>query len=426
MTPPLIIAAMLLITQVALAENWPQFRGPGGQGQTVERNLPVAWGGSENKNVLWKSPLKGQGHASPIVWGDFVFVCTAQWPNAAVRRESVIPEQHVTCYRASDGTPLWDTLVPAGPWLRNDFRSGPGGGYAAATPVTDGKRVYCAFGSSVMAAIDFEGKLVWQKPMLPYTFDVTVGNSPVLYGDTVLMVCAAAKPADSRVMAFDRNSGEMKWEQKLPGTAFGHSTPLLIDIGGKPQMLIVASGMQVAGNALQAVAPADGRRIWWCRGAGDVPMPVFGDGLVYFDCGRGGPGTAVDPTGSGDVSATHIRWTIQHVPEGLCSPIVVGDYLYRLHAPGVLKCYEMKTGKEVYSKRLEGLQTTWASPIADADGRLFFATAGKSFVVQAGPEFKLLGTSDLGDSNHPSPAASGGRLFLVGMRNIYCVGEDRK
>ena len=145
-----------------------------------------------HSNVLWKSPLHGQGHASPIVWNDRVFVCTAFWPATVREREKVIPEQHVGCYRLTDGKLLWDTIVPPGPWLRKDFRSGPGGGYAAATPTTDGKLVYCAFGSAAIAALDFQGKVIWKKDIIPYTFDVTLGSSPILYQDTVILLCAMA------------------------------------------------------------------------------------------------------------------------------------------------------------------------------------------------------------------------------------------
>jgi hypothetical protein len=133
-------------------------------------------------------------------------------------------------------------------------------------------------------------------------------------------------------------------------------------------------------------------------------------------------GVAVDPNGSGDVSATHIRWTIRQRGEALSSPIIVGDYLYRLHTPGFLQYWEVATGKEVYSERLAGISSAWASPIADLKGHLFFANAGKSYVVQAGPQCRILAVNDLGDGNHPSPAASDGRLFLVRMKNIYCIG----
>lgn len=406
------------------ASDWPQFRGPTGLGYSTETNLPLTWNGQTGEHVLWKAPLVGQGHASPVVWGQAVFVSTVRWPSNTVARESVMPEHHVTCYRATDGQMLWDTLVPPGPWLRNDFRSGPGGGYAAPTPATDGQVVVCAFGSSVLAALDFQGRLLWRQEIVPASFDVTLGTSPVLYGDTVLLLCAMAKPSDSRLLAFDKRTGALRWERPFPDMGFGHSTPVILQDQGRPQVLVVASGMSVASNALRALDPASGETLWWCRGAGDAASVACGSGLVYFDSGRGGPGVAVALGGTGDVSATHVRWRIPHVPEGIGSPIIVGQQVYRLHVPGVLKCWELATGRQLYAERLEGISTTWASPIADAAGHLFFANAGRSYVLAAGPTFRVLAVNDLGDANHPSPAAAHGRLFLAGLKYLWCLGKQ--
>ena len=421
----LVLTGAFLTPRTLVAANWAGFRGPTGLGYTTEENLPIAWGGPAHENVQWISSLAGQGHASPIVWDQAVVVCTVKWPADVEDRKKVIPEHHVRCYRTSDGELLWDTLVPPGPWLRTDFRSGPGGGYAAATPVTDGRLIYCAFASSVLAAIDFQGNIVWRKPIVPYSFDVTLGSSPVLHDDTVILFCAMAPKEDSRVVAFHQADGAVKWERRFPQMRFGHSTPLILPVKGRPQMLLVASGMEEAGDALQSLDPADGKLLWWCRGEGDASSPAYGQGLVYFDDGRGGTGVAVDPTGSGDVSDTHTRWTITQRGEALSSPIVVGKYLYRLRTPGFLQCWDMATGKEMYSERLPDISSTWASPIADPQGHLFFANAGKSYVIQAGPECRILAVNDLGDGNHPSPAAAEGRLFLVGMKSIYCIGAGK-
>ena len=421
-----VAAAVLLAGQAASAQsdNWPQFRGPTGMGITADKSLPVEWGGADAKNVLWKAPLKGNGQSSPIVWGDKVFVCTVDWPAnvAENQRGEVQPQQHVACYQASDGKLLWDTLIPPGPWKKNDFRNGPSGGYASATPVTDGERVYVAFGSSVMAAVDMQGKILWRRDILPFTFDVALASSPVLYKDTVLLWCAMAKKEDSRVSAFDKASGEIKWTAPLPDTDFAHSTPILIEVGGKPQLLGTGAGMKTSDGAAKSVDPATGKVLWSCKGSGDVASPVFANGLVFFDSGRGGIGTVVDPTGSGDVTATHVKATINVGGQAFSSPVVVGQYLYRLENEGLLKCWEMATGKKVYEQKLNGLGKWWGSPVVDGQGRIYVATAGKSFVVQGGPEFKVLGTGDLGDQNDPSPAVSKGRLFLVGLKNIYCVG----
>jgi len=336
-----------------------------------------------------------------------------------------MPEHRVACYSADDGKLRWDTTVPPGPWLRTDFRSGPGGGYAAPTPVTDGQLIYCAFGSSVLAALDLQGKIVWRKEIVPYSFDVTLGASPILHKDTLILLCSMAKASDSKVIAFDKVSGEVKWEKRFPDMGFAHTTPVIIDVNGRSQMLLLASGISVKPNALRSVDPANGEVLWWCRGAGDAASAAYGAGIVYFDSGRGGLGVAVDPTGSGDVSSTHIRWTVPQVPEGISSPIILSNYVYRLHTPNVLKCWEASSGKLVYAERLDGISSTWASPIADADGRIYFANAGKSFVLESGPEFRVLATNDLHDGNHPSAAAARGRLFLAGLKNLYCIGKNR-
>ena len=413
----------LALAQPLAAANWPQFRGPTGLGYTDEKNLPLTWNGQTGENVLWKSPLIGQGHASPVAWGEVVFVCTAFWPATVTTRDKVIPEHHVLCFQAADGKLLWDTLVPPGPWLRTDFRSGPGGGYAAPSPATDGKLVYCVFGSAVMAALDFQGKIVWRKEIIPHTFDVTIGSSLVLWEDSLLLLCAMAKASDSCLIAFNKNTGAVNWQQKFPEMGFGHSTPVVVTVDAKPQLLVLASGGSTKDKALQSLDPSNGRILWWCKGAGDAASPAYDAGLVYFDSGRGGLGVAVDARGSGDVTSSHTRWTVGQVPEGIGSPVIVGEHVYRLHTPNILKCWEKATGKQVYAERLEGLSSTWASPVADPEGRLYFANAGKSYVIQAGPTFRVLATNDLGDGSHPSPAVANGKLFLVGTKNIYCIGN---
>ena len=184
------------------------------------------------------------------------------WPTAGKRDPR--PPRHLLPRRG------WKTAVdhdrPPGPWLRDDFRSGAGGGYAGPTPVTDGKLIYCVFGSSLIAALDFQGKLVWRKEIVPHSFDVTVGSSPTLYQDTVILLCAMANPADSNVLALDKANGGVKWRRKFADMAFGHSTPVIISVKEKPQMLVVASGMKETGNALRSLDPASGEPLWWCRG----------------------------------------------------------------------------------------------------------------------------------------------------------------
>jgi hypothetical protein len=174
---------------------------------------------------------------------------------------------------------------------------------------------------------------------------------------------------------------------------------------------------------VQSLDPADGTRLWWCKGAGEAASPAFGAGIVYCDSGRGGAGIAIDPTGSGDVTRTHIKWRTKNLPEGIGSPIIVHGLVYRLHAPGVLKCWRAADGKQVFAERLDGLTTTWASPIADAAGHIFYASAGKSYVLQAGPDLRVLAVNDLGDPNHASAAVANERIYLLGTKALHCIGR---
>ena len=413
----------LFYAQAVNAEDWPQFRGPTGLGYSSERTLPTVWGGRDKKNVRWSAPLIGDGHASPIVWKDRIFVCTVRWPESVKDRTKVIPEHHVLCYSATDGKRLWDTQVPPGPWLRSDFRSGPGGGYAAPTPAADEKHVFCVFGSAVIAALNHDGGIVWRQAIKPYTFDVTIGTSPILYKNTVLMQYAMARSEDSRLVALDKKDGSTVWQTPLPHAGFAHSTPVLIQAGGKLQLIVIASGMAESAEGVQSFDPASGKRLWWCKGPGEAASPAYGSGIVYCDSGRGGAGIAVDPTGAGDVTRTHIKWRQEHLAEGIGSPIIVNGLVYRLQAPNVLKCWRAADGKLVYTERLPELTTSWASPVADAAGRLYYASAGRSYVLQGGTEFRVLAVNDLDDPNHASPAIAGGRIYLAGTRKLYCIAS---
>jgi outer membrane protein assembly factor BamB len=416
---PLVALGLLLtLARPVRAEDWPGWRGPTGMGQTRAKGLPLTWGGKDDANILWKTPLidgdakvrLDHNQSSPVVVGDRVFVTLSYWPADKTNKE--YSEHHVVCFRKSDGKRLWDTQVKPGGWLLNDFR---GGGYACPTPAADAERVYVVFGSAVIAALSHQGKLVWRKEIDPNNFDVAIGASPVLFGDSVLMICDRVG-GKSTLMAFKCKTGDLKWEQKRPDVGFAHSTPVFAEIAGKTQMLVAAS------NAIQGLDPANGKVLWQCSAKGDTASPVLADGIVYCDSGRGGTGTAVDPTGSGDVTKTHRKWQ-KEIPEGFSSPIVVGPYLYRLHNPGIVSCFKLATGEQVYRERLRDISTTAVSPIATPEGRIYFCSAGRSYVIQAGAKFQVLAVNDLADACHASPAVADGKMFLKGRKYLYCIGN---
>lgn len=404
----------------AFAEDWPGWRGPTGMGQSQAKGLPVSWSGKDVDNVLWKVPLfedfdsirRDQNQSSPIVCKGRVFVTVSYWPAGV--SEKKYPEHHLLCFDAAKGTKLWDTKVPPGPWLLTDLR----GGYTAPTPASDGERVYVVFGSAVIATVDFQGAIVWRKEIDPFHFDVAIGASPVVYKDTLLFLSDELKEKkSSSLTAYDAKTGAVRWKKER-ATDWAHCTPALVTIDGKMQLLVATA------NGPQGIDPDSGKILWWVASPqrlGDTVTPVLGGGLVYCDSGRGGPGIAVDPTGTGDVTMTHVKWKTPNVPQGFSSPLIVGKFLYRTHSPGMVTCRKLSDGSEVLKKRLDGLDPA-ISPIATADGRMYFASSGMSFVLKAGPELEVLGSSDLGDPSLASPAIANDRIYLKGGRYLFCVG----
>lgn len=405
-------SVVVLFAANSQAADWPQFRGPTGLGYTEETNLPLTWNAKTGEGVAWKAPLpkSNNAYSSPVVAGERVFVtCVLNQPL----------EHRVLCFARKDGALLWDTPVPPGPWLLKDLR----GGYGAPTPCTDGRRVFVVFGSAVVAALDMEGKLVWRRELEKYNFDVALGSSPILHGDTVILDCDQTSKTSS-IIAFDKGTGDIKWEAKRPQVGFAHSTPAVITVAGRKQMLVSASG------AIQGVDPENGQILWWCAAQGDASSPAFAGGRVFSDSGRGGKAVCVDPTGTGDVTRTHLKWTFPQIPEGLSSAIGVSEagggaaaktFFFRTHNPETLKCLDADTGELVFNERLPGV-STWASPFATPDGRIYFASAGKSYVLKAGPKLDVLATNDLGEENRASAAVSGGKIFLRGNQHLYCIG----
>lgn len=416
-------AIVAAIGSTAWAEDWPNFRGPTGMGLSASKSLPLTWGGKSDENIAWKVSLLtadekvrfDNNQSSPIVAGGAVYVTMSFWPAASTTKE--FPEHHVVAFDASSGKRLWDTTVPPGPWLLSDLR----GGYTAPTPAADGERVYTLFGSSVIAAIDKKGEIVWRKEIRPHSFDVAIGTSPVLYKDMVLVICEMTR--GSRLIAFDKATGTVRFSQDREGADWTHATPVLTKVAGRDQLLVAGA------NALQGIDPDTGALIWWANVTdspksriGDAPSPAHGAGVVYIDSGRGGPGISVDPTGTGDVTKSHVKWKSPTVSDNsLGSPLIVGDYLYRLQSPGVLKCFKLPGGELQYSERLQ--DATPAVSLFAAGDRIYLANAGKSFVVRQGPTFELLGTSSLGDSSQSSPAVANDRIYLRGRMHLYCIGK---
>lgn len=239
----------------------------------------------------------------------------------------------------------------------------------------------------------------------------------VLYRDTLILNCDQTGKTSS-IVAFDKATGDIRWEAKRPDTNFAHSTPVVVQVAGQPQMLVSAS------KALQGLDPTSGRILWWCAAPGDASSPAFDGKLVYSDSGRGGKGVCVDPTGMGDVSGTHLRWTYPQIPEGLSSPIIAQGLVWRSHSPEIVKAFRVADGTLAFSERLKGVSTN-ASPIVTADGLIYFASAGKSYIVKAaatGDKMEILSENDLGEESRASAAISDGRIYLRSDKTLFCIG----
>jgi outer membrane protein assembly factor BamB len=417
--------AVIVFPAAATAGDWPGWRGPTGQGHTDEKDLPLTWDGKTGQNILWsvglpaggpKADFNSPGHSSPIVWRGRVFVTAGVYPPGLTQeeRKKTIADHHVAYYRAADGKKLWDTVVPPGKCLVDNGYHG----YAVPTPCTDGEHVFALFCSGALVALDLEGRIVWREE-LPRQRDVDGGtcSSPVLYEDSVIVPGIG----DGGLRAYEKKTGKLKWEQKTRDRN-RMATPVLARVGGRTQLLHAAGGVQ-------GLDPATGELLWWCRAPSSQSTPVLGGGLVYVDAGRGGQnGAAVDPTGKGDVSKTHLKWQAKISAADGSSAIAVGDYLYRVSGGGLIRCIELATGEIVYEERVQRVSGA-ASPIASADGRIYFASAGRSYVVKAGPKFEVLAANDLGqdgDQNYATPAVSDGRIFIKGRSYLWCIGTREK
>jgi outer membrane protein assembly factor BamB len=415
----LALAAVALCASLVAGGDWPGWRGPTGQGVTDEKGLPLEWDAKSGKNVLWKAELPGhdgklrqdQNQSSPVVIKGKVFVTSSVWAKGADTKE--FPEHHVLCFDAATGKQLWDVTVEHGPWSRaSDLR----GGYTIPTPAADAERVVTCFGSSVLACLDHKGKPLWRKEVAPHDFDVAMASSPVLYKGAAILQLDGMK--NSRLAAYDLKTGDEKWVEKRPKNSFSHSTPVLATFGKKTQLLVAAS------NAVQGVDPDNGKLLWWCQGAGDTVSPVTDGKLVYCDSGRGGMAVCVEAPGEGDVTKTQRKWKIDRVPEGFSSAVIVDGRLYKLLNPGVLRSWKLADGEEVASLRLQGVNTA-VSPLVTPEGRIYCASAGRSFVIKPGEKPEVLATNNLDDGSNASPAVADGRIYLRGRKYLWCVGEKK-
>ena len=391
---------------VALATaQWPQFRGPSGQGHSSEQGLPVEW--SETRNVVWKVPVAGRGWSSPVISGERVWLTTsvAQAGGASLR---------AMAYDVATGRELLNVEVFR---LSNANLKNPKNSHASPTPIAEGDRVYVHFGGEGTAALDAAtGAVLWAKKF-PYASQHGSGGSPVLHGDALIF--SGDGHYEAWVIALDARTGSVKWktERRKPFDQ-AYTTPLVINVNGRDQVVSVGAYRTVAYD------PATGSEIWTVRyedGFSNVPRPVFAHGLVYIVTGFFQPAIlAVRPDGTGDVTATHIAWSMTRGAPLTPSPIVVGDELYAISDLGVLSCIDAKTGRQHWQERVGGNHS--ASPIF-AGGRIYFLSEeGAATVITPGRTFQKVAVNELGGATLASMGVGHQSIFIRSLTHLYRLG----
>jgi outer membrane protein assembly factor BamB len=413
--PPLISAFILILgagaAPAALTADWPEFRGPTGQGLARATQVPLKWDASTQ--VAWKVPVPGEGWSSPVLVDGRIYLTSAVG-------EATRPSLRALCLAAADGRILWDVEV---------FQADPGGAremhqknsQASPTPLVRDGVLYVHFGHMGTAALDLTGKIRWRQTALTYAPLHGNGGSPALVGDLLVINCDGS--SDPFVAGLDARTGEVRWKtprQTPARNKFSFSTPLAIEVDGATQIISAGSGF-VAGYD-----PKDGREIWrvlYGAGFSVVPRPVFAHGLIFVSSSFMRPVVyAIKPQGAkGDVTATHVAWSHAKSAPNTPSLLVAGDELYFVSDGGVATCVDARTGTVHWSERLGGDFS--ASPVC-AEGRVYFQNEeGVGSVVKAGKTFELLAKNDLGERTLASPAISDGAIFLRSKSHLWRIGN---
>jgi outer membrane protein assembly factor BamB len=387
-------------------EEWPEFRGPTGQGHAQAQGLPLEW--SDSKNVRWKSPIAGLGWSSPAIQGRQIWLTTAVDDGRSLR---------AVCLDRDTGKLLHDVEVfqkaDPGPIHAKNSHASP-------TPVLEGDRVYVHFGAHGTACLSTDGRIVWKTNELKYDHRHGPGGSPVLYEDLLIVSCDGIDVA--YVVALDKQTGSIRWKTDRRGPfvkMMAYSTPLVIRVRGEDQLISTGE------NQVVAYRPRTGEEIWRCRydGYSNIPRPVFGHGLVFICTGYNTPSVyAIRPDGRGDVTDTHVAWTLKRGAPHSPSPLLVGQELYLISDRGIATCVDAKTGQQHWQERVEGNYS--ASPLY-ADGRIYFLSeTGMATVIAPGRTFKPLATSQVDARTLASFGVYGKALYLRTDTHLYRI-EDK-
>lgn len=420
----------------AAGENWPQWRGPDGQGISSVTTYAEEW--SPEKNVAWKAPIEGRGLSSPVVWGNYVFLTTAiegeKIPGHKAPDHLDFNHQpgyfhpdsvgvdfrntlKVIALDARTGKLLWERTAYDGLMYDNRHRKNT---YASGTPVTDGKLVYAFFEAAGIYAYDFTGKQVWRSSVgVMAKAGLGPGTSPILWEDLLILQCDQEMGANSAMVALDKQTGKEVWRTPRT-TRRSWATPILVKAGDRTEL--IASGAEM----VIAYDPRTGKELWRADGVQShpIPSPVAGHGMVFMTAGsQAKRALAIKVGGNGDLTKSDaIAWRYDKGTAYVPSPILHGDYLYLMNDKGLVTCLDARTGQVKYEGgRVPVPATFTASLVAYGDRLLMTSEDGDTFVIKAGPAHEVLRTNSIGEPVYASPALANGTIFIRGEKHLFAI-----
>lgn len=401
----------------------------------------MEWNGEKGTNVLWKTPIPGLGHSSPIVWGDRVYVTTSipaegtpalkvgLYGNIEPVKNEGAQKLTVMALDRKTGKVVWQQTAFDGvpKFLRH-----PKSTHANPTPATDGKHLVVFFGSEGLFCYDMNGKLLWKKDLGPLDagfFRVPsaqwgFASSPVVHDGKVIVLADVQK--DSFLAAFDVATGRELWRTKRGDVpTFGTPTVAPYTAGGKQSQQVVVNGWKHTGG----YALDSGKELWRLNGGGDIPVPtpVYAGGLVLVTNAHGSDrpiyGIRTDAEGDLNANAQHLAWKVERAGNYMQTPVAVDGLGYFCYDNGVLTVYQLSTGERLYQQRLGAGSSGYSSSAVSAGGKLYVTSEdGLTHVIQLGKEFKELARNELGESVMASPAVSGDVLYVRGQRHLFAIG----
>lgn len=413
----LILLCVFGRTVSALAEDWSEFRGPSGQGLSDQQGLPLHW--SETEGVEWKSELPGLGWSSPVTSAGKVFLTTCI-DQPASEGQAEQHELRGLCLDAKNGQVLWNIELFR---KQGALHMHPKNSHASPTPIVDHGRVYFHFGPHGTACVNLDGQIQWKTTELSYDPRHGTGGSPAI-ADDLLIICCDGHDTQ-HVVGLELATGKVRWKTPRNANAvkgFSFSTPLLIQVADKPQIVCPGS------SAVISYEPSTGLEIWRCQygtGYSVVPRPIFANGLIFVSSSYDTAQLlAIDPTGSGDVTESHLKWkTDKQVPHNP-SMVAVDDMLFFISDRGIATCVDAMSGDQHWQHRIEGNYS--ASPLA-VGGRIYFQNEnGVATVIAASKEFEVLATNTFApeERTFASYAVVDRALLIRSEKHLYRISES--